>query len=123
MKKSWSGQFKRSTKERRTDEASGITFASLAEKKRYHILKQLERVGQIQNLRCHVPFLLQSFDGKITVKTPTGRTAKYTADFVYLIGNAEIIEDVKGFSDKLSALRIAVFEALHDKKVIIVKQK
>jgi len=62
---------------------------------------------------------------------------QYVADFVYqkkftgtklshghdCIFWPTIIEDVKGYSDKISTLKIAVFEALTGKTVTIYKKK
>lgn len=134
MKKAWHRHFPRSHKGRRT--RGEKTFSSLAETRRYDQLVILERAGEIRNLRTHVGFPLESPSGAHVVKTPKGGTAKYTADFVYeervrkpfvnlrdFDEWREVIEDVKGFTDRIAELRIAVFEALTFKTVTIVKMK
>ena len=71
----------------------GIEFDSAKEAKRYTKLRDMERAGEIQELRLQVPFeLLPSFecDG---VKY---RGMKYIADFVYYRNGVLVVEDVKG---------------------------
>lgn len=136
MKKAWHQNFKVGAKNRR--EADGYTFDSVAEKRRYQELKFLEKGAHILNLQVQKRFELVSLCGKYKVLTPTGKIAAYTADFVYdqivssQVGQktgqvydiAEtVIEDVKGYADKTSALRIAVFEALTGNRVTIIKKK
>lgn len=71
----------------------GIQFDSAKEAKRYTKLRDMERAGEIQELRLQVPFeILPSFecDG---VKH---RGMKYIADFVYYRNGVRVVEDVKG---------------------------
>lgn len=71
----------------------GIQFDSAKEAKRYTKLRDMERAGEIQELRLQVPFeILPSFecDG---VKY---RGMKYIADFVYYRNGVRLVEDVKG---------------------------
>lgn len=71
----------------------GIQFDSAKEAKRYTKLRDMERAGEIQELRLQVPFeILPSFeyDG---VKY---RGMKYIADFVYYRNGVRVVEDVKG---------------------------
>lgn len=71
----------------------GIQFDSAKEAKRYTELRDMERAGEIQELRLQVPFeILPSFecDG---VKY---RGMKYIADFVYYRNGVRLVEDVKG---------------------------
>ena len=74
---------------------------------------------------CQAEFVLMDESGNHMVKTPTGKPAVYTADFVYYCRERGriIIEDVKGYQDPFSAFRIAVFEALTGKSVTIIKKK
>lgn len=66
----------------------GQKFASKKEARRFVELRNLERAGRIQNLRCQVSFDFIHEEQKI---------CRYVADFVYLENGAEIVEDCKGF--------------------------
>ncbi len=75
--------------------ADGIEFDSCKEAQRYHALKMLERAGEIQGLRCQVPYEL--IDRQ---KRPSGgmeRAVRYIADFVYQRDGRTVVEDVKGY--------------------------
>ena len=121
-KKSWHQRFVRKTAAQRKDE-DGQLFASKGELLRWQGLQFLERAGIIRDLRRQVSYPLQLEDGR-AVLTPTGRVAKYRPDFVYIecASNQEIIEDYKGFYDKNSQFKIAVFEMISGKKVSIKKR-
>lgn len=120
----WHTQFKRSSKEQRTDR-DGITHDSVEEMERWAKLKLDQQLGLIRNLCRQVPFEFV-IDVDRSVKTPTGRVMKYTADFCYdkLINGewVEIIEEYKGFLDEVSKMRIAIFEAIYRKKVYIKRR-
>lgn len=69
----------------------GIRFDSKMEAERYRELQIKERIGEIFNLRVHVPFPLS---------VNTVHIGDYEADFVYFLGpnatSERVIEDVKG---------------------------
>lgn len=65
----------------------GLRFASKAEGRRYNQLKLLQQAGQIQNLKCQVPF-------QLTVNSVP--ICKYIADFTYTENDNFVVEDVKG---------------------------
>lgn len=75
----------------------GIVFDSKKEAARYQDLRLLERAGEIQDLRCQVPFELvpaqRDAKGKLVE-----RPVKYLADFVYqdCATGERVVEDVKG---------------------------
>ncbi len=131
VKKHWSANIKRASKDRRTA-PDGEVFDSLAEMRHYMALKIMEKAGEICNIRRQVAYPLILPDGT-HILTPTGKTAKYTADFVFdkIIrgyangvfsdGYDEVILEVKGHHTKDSVFRIAVFEAIYKKKVTIKK--
>lgn len=77
---------------------NGITFDSVAEMKRYIVLSDMEKKGEITNLRMQVPFeLLPGF----TINGHKQRAIKYVADFVYLDPEGiQHVEDVKGVETK-----------------------
>ena len=88
---------------------NGMIFDSKKECKRYKELALLEKVGQIENLRCQVKFeLLPSYienyprysektgkrlkDGTRTIE----KAVNYIADFVYIENGQQVVEDTKG---------------------------
>lgn len=92
----------------------GIKFDSVKEKNRYIGLKQLERLGVIQNLQRQVKYELQpSF--KLNGKTI--RSITYIADFVYIQDGVEVIEDVKGMRTKEYLLKKKMFEYKYQKEI------
>ena len=95
-------------------EYDGIKFDSIKEKNRYIGLKQLEKLGVIQNLQRQVKYELQpSF--KLNKKTI--RAITYIADFVYLQDGVEVIEDVKGIRTKEYLLKKKLFEYKYQKEI------
>jgi len=89
-------------------EYDGIKFDSIKEKNRYIGLKQLERLGVIQNLQRQVPYLLID---TIKYKGKTYPKTKYYADFQYtdVKSGRTIVEDVKSEitrKDKIYRLKI-----------------
>jgi len=121
----WTKNFKKSPAYKRTSQ-DGKTFHSASECKRYEELTYMQRLKQVDGLRTQVPFDLILPDGT-PIKTPTGRTMKYVADYVYKIFQygvwVEVVEDHKGFYSAESKLKIAVFEAIYKIKVNIHKAK
>lgn len=88
---------------------NGMTFDSKRELKRYKELALLEKVGQIENLRCQVKFeLLPSYlEYYPRYSEKTGKRLKngtrtiekgvnYIADFVYTENGQQVVEDTKG---------------------------
>lgn len=71
-------------------------FDSKKEMKRYHELVQLQRLGEISDLRCQVVFeLIPSQIDKQSGKV-IERAVKYIADFTYFDNNMVlVVEDVK----------------------------
>lgn len=88
----------------------GITFDSLAEAKRYSLLKVLERAGQITDLQRQVKFELAPpvrLGGR-------GRPAlRYFADFVYLQDGERVVEDVKGKATEGYRIKRHLMKAIH----------
>lgn len=92
----------------------GIKFDSVKEKNRYIGLKQLERLGVIQNLQRQVKYELQP---SFKLNGTTIRSITYIADFVYIQDNKEIIEDVKGMRTKEYLLKKKLFEYKYKKEI------
>lgn len=75
----------------------GIRFPSKLEANRYVELKLLLQAGQISNLILQPSFILQEdFRDRYGKKQ---RAIKYVADFQYMEGNEEVVEDTKGYKD------------------------
>lgn len=137
MKKAWHQQTKRLPKESRTDR-DGTVFHSKGEMIRWHKLRLWQLAGHIRNLRRQVHYTLQSDSKGVRILTETGKTAVYTADFVYekrtdvLLKNQPmapdgvywetVIEDFKLYRSRESMFRIRVFEALYDCKVTVTRR-
>lgn len=128
-KRAWHTNFKRKPEYLRTS-PDGIKHASVEEKERWCKLLFDQKMGLIRGLRRQVAYPLE-IDENRAVRTPSGRIAKYTADFVYSRPSTdkngapiwvEVIEDHKGYMDTTAALRIAVFEGIYGKTVYIHKR-
>lgn len=96
----------------------GIKFDSQAEGARWLVLRQQEKIGKIKDLKRQV-----SFD----VVVNGFKICKYTADFVYMAGGRQIVEDFKGMIDnRFKLVYKMVYAALGIKILItqaIYKQK
>lgn len=79
-------------------EYNGIAFDSVAEMNRYIVLSDMEKNGEIKDLRMQVPFeLVPGF----TIYGHKQRAIKYVADFVYYDKTGtRHVEDVKGVETK-----------------------
>lgn len=84
-------------------EIDGIKFDSTKEGERYKVLRLLEKRGIIQNLRCHVKYLLIT---NIDVKY----TFSYECDFAYTENGVEVIEDVKPYDKVKGYLLTPLFK-------------
>lgn len=91
---------------------AGIRFPSKREANRWAELQLLERAGEIAQLRRQVPIAMEGQTGPIL--TPTGRKAKYVADFSYVDtkSGAWVIEDAKGFQTEAYKLKRAILAAM-----------
>jgi len=93
-----------------------IIFASKKEANRYLELKLLERAGKIENLELQPVFELQPTFKK---NGKTYRAIKYMADFKYNEINKIVIEDTKGFKNKVYLLKRKLFEYKYPNLTII----
>jgi hypothetical protein len=93
----------------------GMTFASLAEARRYAELKLRERIGEIFDLRCQAAF--DCIVNGVHVLT-------YTVDFAYRDAEGrEVFEEVKSGrsgAERDWKLRAKLVEALHGVKINVV---
>lgn len=94
----------------------GITFDSRKEADRYLVLKGMEEVGLISDLRRQVRYeLIPAFD----VDDRHYRPVYYVADFVYMDKETgkEIVEDVKGMKTDVYRLKSKLFARRYDANV------
>ena len=96
---------------RKTACAQGHIHASKKEAKRCDELHLLQRAGQIMALRVEQKFPLHA-NGR-ELKMGNGQVARYTADFSYIEGNRQCVEEVKGFVVRDFPLRWALFRACY----------
>jgi hypothetical protein len=85
----------------------GKRFASKKEARRYAELKQLEQARAIRYLRTQLCYPL---------KVNGALIATYVADFVYVDaarGNAQVVEDVKGFKTREYTIKKKLMRALY----------
>lgn len=106
----------------------GIVFDSASELRRWEELRLLERAGKIRNLSRQVRFPLTLPNGKsIKIRSPgipDGRRCFYTADFTYddhteSAAGIYTVNEHKGVWSEAARLRLGVFEALYDTRVVI----
>jgi hypothetical protein len=94
-----------------------IKFDSLKERNYYIILEQLEKTGQIKELKLQVKYELQpSF--KLNGKTI--RAINYIADFTYLKDNKLVVVDTKGFRTKDYLLKKKMFQYKYGMDIVEV---
>ncbi len=93
---------------------NGIKFDSTLECARYLQLKDREKKGEIEQLRCHEKYVMKGADGS--------KAMSYTCDFVYMdwVAGECLVEDVKGFLSASSKRTIKTFEALSGRTVKII---
>jgi Protein of unknown function (DUF1064) len=79
-------------------EVDGIIFASRREARRWSVLRQLERAGEISGLRRQVSFPLHALGG--------AKVTSYRADFQYTDKTgAMVVEDAKGVVTELFRIK------------------
>lgn len=114
----------------------GIKFASGVEGDYYLYLKQLEREGEVSDIRCHVPYeIIPAVWGEraVQLKTKTKKVrysiqkaTHYEPDFVYVDTKTgkEHVVDVKGKTAPLTEgfrLKWKLMQAVHGITVEIVR--
>jgi hypothetical protein len=80
----------------------GITFHSKKEGARYQQLKMLEKSGQISNLTLQPSFTLAP---AVTINGKKKPALRYVADFQYTEAGVVVVEDCKGFRDKVFIIK------------------
>ena len=93
----------------------GEAFDSKKEANRWLELVQMEKSGRISNLRRQVKYVLipsQRQCGKVIE-----RECSYYADFVYMFGGVEIVEDAKGIRTKEYIIKRKLMLWVHGIKI------
>jgi len=93
-------------------QADGYTFDSKREAERYAELKLLQRADGIGLLLVHPRFRLEVNGYHV---------GDYVADFQYIEGGANIVEDVKGYKTPIYQLKRKLMWAIH--KIAIKETK
>lgn len=90
----------------------GITFDSQREGQRFLCLRDMQKRGQISDLRLQVPIMLMGQKGPVL--TRAGRQMRLTVDFAYTLceTGATVYEDAKGMPTRDYEVRKAVAEAM-----------
>lgn len=86
-------------------------FDSQRELKRWGELKLLERAGAITNLRRQVPY-------ELIPKIAGQRATYFVADFVYEEKGKTVVEDSKGYRNRLYMLKRKLMLFRHDIEVV-----
>lgn len=92
-----------------------ITFHSKGESERYMFLCAEQKKGVITGLKTQVILpLYNPFDKRLV--------ARYVADFVYNVGNTQIVEDFKSVATLTVVFRLkkALFEAYYSQPIHVV---
>lgn len=84
-------------------------FDSKREHQRFHILRLMEKAGEISGLQRQVPF-------KLTVQGHL--IATYVADFTYTEKGKFVINDAKGFATPEYKLKKKLMKAIFDWEIV-----
>lgn len=87
---------------KRFQDENGEWWDSIKEHRRWLDLRLLETAGKIHDLRKKVPFDLLPAAMKEGKRM---RPLRYVADFVYLEDGVKIVEDAKGYRNKLYLMK------------------
>ena len=93
----------------------GITFTSKAEAARYRVLALRQERGEISDLTLQPEFILQP---GFTLHGKKWREIAYVADFRYVEGIAEVVEDVKGMKTETYNMKKKMFLKQYGKDCI-----
>lgn len=84
----------------------GYTFDSKMEAEHYCELKLLEKAKVIKDLKIHPAFTLQE---PFTYEGKWERAITYEADFSYVEGGKQVVEDVKGMRTDVYKIKRKLF--------------
>lgn len=82
---------------------------SKKEAKRFYELRMLQEIGEISDLKQQVRYVLLTSE----IKGRQGELA-YIADFVYMRGGKEVVEDVKGYSTEIYKRKKRLMQKIHE---------
>lgn len=96
---------------RKVTTATGQTFDSVREYRRFCELNLMQRAGVISDLQCQVKYELipsQRVDGRVVEKACT-----YIADFVYQKDGQTVVEDAKGHKTEVYKIKKKLMLYVH----------
>ncbi len=96
---------------RKVTTATGQTFDSVREYRRFCELNLMQRAGVISDLKCQVKYELipsQRVDGRVVEKACT-----YIADFVYKKDGQTVVEDAKGHKTEVYKIKKKLMLYVH----------
>lgn len=96
----------------------GVVWDSRREFIRWYELVQLQKAGQISDLKRQVKFELipsQRIDGKVVE-----RACSYVADFVYTENGKTVVEDTKGFKTPEYIIKRKLMLYIHGIRIVEV---
>lgn len=82
---------------------------SKKEAKRFYQLRMLLEIGEISDLKQQVRYVLLTSE----IKGRQGELA-YIADFVYMRGGVEVVEDVKGMQTQIYLRKKRLMQKIHN---------
>lgn len=100
---------------RKVTTATGQTFDSVREYRRFCELNLMQRAGVISDLKCQVKFELipaQRVDGRVVEKA-----CSYLADFVYKKDGQTVVEDAKGHKTEVYKIKKKLMLYVHDIRI------
>lgn len=86
---------------------------SKKEAKRFYELRMLQEIGEISDLKQQVRYVLLTSE----IKGREGELA-YIADFVYMRGGKEVVEDVKGARTQIYLRKKRLMAKLHNINIL-----
>ena len=84
----------------------GYTFDSMMEADHYCELKLLEKAKMIRDLKVHPAYILQE---PFTYEGKWEKAITYEADFSYMEGGRQVVEDVKGMRTDVYKIKRKLF--------------
>lgn len=90
-------------------------FDSDREYRRFLDLKLLERAGKIVDLKRQVPFELAP---ACVIGGRRRKPMRFIADFVYVEGGERVVEDSKGYRNRVYLLKRHLMKTTHDIDVV-----
>ena len=95
----------------------GITFDSKRESQRYLVLRDMQKRGEISDLRLQIPYEIIP---SVTICGKKQRAIKYIADFVYTKNGECVVEDSKGYRTREYGIKRRLMKLVHEIEIVEV---